>query len=64
MIKKSCTIVSVVLLAVFAGYFKLLYGRIELFPAILLAGFGALGLADARLAAEGGDLRHRGLGAR
>lgn len=44
MIKKGCAIASVVLLALFAVYFKLLYPRIELFPAILLALFGALGL--------------------
>jgi hypothetical protein len=44
MAKKGCIIASVVLLALFAGYFRLLYPRIELFPAILLAGFGALGL--------------------
>lgn len=44
MIKKSCTIAAVVLLALFAGYFRLLYGKVETVPAVILAGFGALGL--------------------
>lgn len=44
MIKKSCGIASLVLLALFAGYFRLLWGKVELVPALVLAGFGALGL--------------------
>ncbi|MFN7986371.1 MAG: hypothetical protein U0529_02800 [Thermoanaerobaculia bacterium] len=44
MIKKSCGLASLVLLALFGGYFWLLHGKIETFPAVILAGFGALGL--------------------
>lgn len=44
MIKKGCTIASVILLGLFGGYLYLLWGRIETLPAFILAGFGALGL--------------------
>lgn len=50
MIKKGCLIASAVFLAVYAGYVKLLWGKIvengtvQLFPTFLLALFGALGL--------------------
>ena len=44
MIKKGCFVASVVLLALFGGYLYLLWGKVEAVPAIVLAGFGALGL--------------------
>ena len=50
MIKKGCLIGSVVFFAVYAGYVRLLWGKIvehgepQLFPTLLLALFGALGL--------------------
>ncbi|HYN43627.1 MAG TPA: hypothetical protein VE129_17755 [Thermoanaerobaculia bacterium] len=44
MIKKGCAIATVVLLGLFGGYLYLLWGRIETVPAIVLSGFGALGL--------------------
>ena len=44
MIKKGCAIATVVLLGLFGGYLYLLWGRIETVPALILAGFGALGL--------------------
>ena len=43
MLKKGCILASVVLLGLFAGYFWLLHRRIELVPALILSGFGALG---------------------
>jgi hypothetical protein len=44
MIKKGCILATVILLGLFGGYFWLLHDRIELLPALILAGFGALGL--------------------
>jgi hypothetical protein len=44
MIKKGCAIATVVLLGLFGAYLSLLWGRIETVPALILAGFGALGL--------------------
>lgn len=44
MIKKGCAIATVVLLGLFGGYLYLLWGKIETLPALILAGFGSLGL--------------------
>ncbi|MBK9376103.1 MAG: hypothetical protein IPN03_20865 [Holophagales bacterium] len=44
MIKKGCAIAAVVLLGLFGGYLYLLWGKVETVPALILAGFGALGL--------------------
>lgn len=44
MMKKSCTIAAAVMLGLFGGYLWLLWGKVETVPAIILAGFGALGL--------------------
>ena len=44
MIKKGCAIAAVVVLGVFGAYLYLLWGKVEAVPAIVLAGFGALGL--------------------
>lgn len=44
MIKKGCLIATVVMLGLFGGYLYLLWGKVEAVAAIVLAGFGALGL--------------------
>ena len=44
MIKKGCAIGAVVMLGLFGAYLSLLWGKIETLPAVILAGFGALGL--------------------
>ena len=44
MMKKSCAIAAVVMLGLFGGYLWLLWGKIEAFPALILAGMGSLGL--------------------
>ena len=44
MIKKGCAMAAVVVLGVFGAYLYLLWGKVEAVPAIILAGFGALGL--------------------
>ncbi len=44
MIKKGCAIAAVILLGLFGGYLYILWGKIEAVPAIILAGFGSLGL--------------------
>lgn len=44
MVKKGCAIATVILLGLFGGYLYLLWGKIETVPAIILAGFGSLGL--------------------
>jgi len=43
-IKKGCAIGAVVMLGLFGAYLSLLWGKIEAVPAVILAGFGALGL--------------------
>jgi hypothetical protein len=44
-LKKSCAIATVVMLALFAGYWRLLHGRVEFPIDLILAAFGAIGLA-------------------
>lgn len=44
MIKKGCAIATVVMLGLFGAYLSLLWGKVEIVPALVLAGFGALGL--------------------
>ena len=44
MIKQGCALASVILLGLFGGYLSRLWGRIQTAPAIILAGFGSLGL--------------------
>jgi len=43
-IKKGCAIGAVVMLGLFGAYLSLLWGKVETVPALILAGFGALGL--------------------
>lgn len=44
MIKKGCAIGAVVMLGLFGAYLALLWGKVETLPAVILAGFGSLGL--------------------
>jgi hypothetical protein len=44
-LKKACSVAAILLLLLFAGYWRLLHGRVEFPVDVILAAFGAIGLA-------------------